>query len=371
MNRYYVNDGYFQSILNNYFEKKKWIYSKRKPELYHANFSSCKDCKITNNFIDTSSLGNKRSLISKLKNGSFKTYLLPFYTFNRRDYNKLEEHFDNKQYWIVKPEYGMRQEGILITNKYKELLDYISNTDKSGEYSKWIMQKYISDPLLVNGKKTHIRVYALLHKKYNSFSAYIYRKGYLYVADEKYIHSNYDNPAIHITSSCNNLECPKEFNKYFGPDTFQNKVFPQLANIVRDSVSVTYNSMMCPNKAVNNHSCYKFTAFDIILDGNFNAYLMEANARVIGMSSTDLPGNCKSATPSLQTPKFKKELMTEMMNIILNSGNHNNFKLVFNKKTNIKDSVIETFSDRKANDRTFIIVISFIVLLSVIMALIY
>ena len=62
-------------------------------------------------------------------------------------------------------------------------------------------------------------------------------------------------------------------------------------------------------------------AYDIIPDINKKVYLMEVNARIIGMAESDPPGNCYSKNPSLQTKEFKMGLMGNMLNIALNKIN--------------------------------------------------
>ena len=361
MNKYYVNDGYFQKILLNYFNNIGWKSDTKNnnPQLYHANFTSCPTCKITNNFINTSSLGNKRKLCDNLsKNKKNISYLLPYYAFNRHDFEKLKKYFNNTDYWIIKPDAAMRQEGIIIINNYYALNNYINDTRKSGKYDNWIMQKYIMNPLLINKKKCHLRVYGLICKNKEQCSAYIYKKGYIYVADKKYSKERFFDPEIHITTSCNNLEFPKEFNKRFGMNKFEAKIYPQLVKIMKDSISVSYNELFCPNSDVKDYLCYKMISYDIIIDNNFQAYLMEANSNVIGMASSDLSGSCKSGSPSLQTPEFKKELMTEIMNIVIGNGSYNNFQLIF--RTN---NIIEGFSNQNKNMKQIMILVGICLIL--------
>ena len=355
--KYYIKDGYFNNILTKYFNDIGWIKendSNNNPFLYHANFSKCNNCKITNDFIDTSSLGNKTKLSSAISNiiGK-KKYLLDYYIIDKSNYYKIKKIFNNNDYWIIKPGHGLRQQDIIITNTYKIFENHIINI--GNKYNNWIIQKYITNPLLINNKKCHLRVYCFVKRHNNLFESYLYKKGYIYVADKEYINKNFKNAEIHLTSSCNNLEFPKMFDKYFGFKKFENKIYPQLKEIIRDTIKVSYKDFNCPNNKIDDYTCYKFIGYDIILDNKFNAYLMEANSRVIGMASSDAPGNCKSINPSLQTPKFKKDLMYDMMNIILNikSNNNSNFDLIFKK--NIK--ILENFNNKNYINITLIIFI--------------
>jgi hypothetical protein len=325
MNNYYVNDGYFNNILNTYL-KNEGMYNNRdnkdtkdnndNVKLFHSNTEKCSTCEITNNFNDTSPLGNKKKIYDNLTSqlGHIPSYLPETISFTLYDYVKLYHKFDNRKLWIVKPEYGMRQQGIFIIKSYDEL---IKGLQKNKKYNEWVMQEYIDKPLLYNGKKFHFRVYALIIRDSDMFNTYLYPKGYMYVADNKYDITKLNNPDIHITSSCNNQEFPNKFDIKYGNGTFGRYIMPQMKNIVRETTLVTYNNLICPNEKVKNNKCYKMIAFDIIADNTQKLYLMEVNARTIGMASEDIQGNCKSSSPSLQTDEFKKELMDNIMDIVL------------------------------------------------------
>jgi hypothetical protein len=349
MKNYYSNEGYFNKIIDNYFKQNDgWIkvLDRNKKcdnkkcdniEFHHVERQLCSTCNVSCGFIDTSSLGNKKKLYDNMIEWSKNTsndisYLPKSYSFTNNNYKKLQKIFTTK-YWIIKPEHGMRQHGITIINSYPE---FVKGIKKYPEYKLWIIQEYINKPLLYNNKKFHFRIYVVLLKTDDVFETYLYPKGYMYVADDIYNANDVNNIDKHITSSCNNKEFPFEYDKYYGKNDFQNKLKPQIKKIVHDTTDATYKYMMCANVG-KGKLCYKMIAYDIIADSNKKLHLLEINARVIGMASTDLPGNCKSKNPSLQTVEFKTELMTNILNVALKQNNKDIiFEKVLHRDLNLK-----------------------------------
>ena len=320
VNTYLVKDVYFNDIIRDYFNNNpNWIEKKTLPvDLYHANsVIKCNTCKYHNHFSDITAISNKWNLYKNIidLNGE-RPYYLPYtkkYTSKDIIYNKndeIENEIRKYNKWIAKPTNSMRQRGIKIFKSYSVLKDWISNNKK---YQEWIIQEYIDNCLLFNKKKFHFRVYGLItsRKKNKYIEGYIYPKGYMMVADKDY---NSDEPDKYtsITTSCNNHEFPIKFDKYYGKNLYINKIYPQIQHIFQNVVHSTYHKLKCTNA-----QCYNLVALDIISDNRLNVHLLECNARIIGMASSDPPGNCLSKQPLLQTPKFKKELMFEILNCVL------------------------------------------------------
>ena len=324
MPNFYVDDDMFGGIITNYLnEEYGWREGTFFPDLHHSNNKKCSLCRITNGFSDLKLLSVKGELYKLLG----KTNYLPKHF--QLDMNNLEffKPMFSHKYWVVKPEVSYQHKGILITNNFKEMVNHIRT---NAEYESWVCQEYIKNPLLYKGKKSHLRVYVLIIRRNNIFEAYLYHKGYIYVANSKYVFKDFKNNDIHITASCNNEEFPKKIDEYYGNNIYDGIIKPQLERIVEDTMRKSYKHFRCPNWMKDDYVCYKFLGYDIMLDTNFKAYLLEINAELVGMDSTDIDNHCKSKNPSLQTPEFKKELMNEMLDLIIKKkSTSNNFKLVF------------------------------------------
>ncbi len=97
--------------------------------------------------------------------------------------------------FIAKPERGTGGQSITITR------DVASIADKAG----YVVQRYVDNPRLVDGKKGHIRLYGLV-TSLDPFRAYLYRDGIVRFAPERYdtsdeglanVHRHVTNTALH------------------------------------------------------------------------------------------------------------------------------------------------------------------------------
>lgn len=68
------------------------------------------------------------------------------------DYSLLQKRQHKDKFFIVKPENGCQGKGIYLTNS-------ITKIEKA---SPMIVQKYISNPLLIDGLKFDLRIYVLI-----------------------------------------------------------------------------------------------------------------------------------------------------------------------------------------------------------------
>jgi len=334
---FYIKDNYFQNYISDYFKNINWKKSKNFYSTFNHNTKDklCYKCKYTNRFISLNPLDNKGSIYNDF---SDKSYVVNFFRFkNKYDLSLYKPKFKLNKYWLFKPNISMRQIGILITDKYNDVLHHIN---KYKQFKSWVGMTYISNPLLYKSKKMHLRVYVLLVKNKKIFRCYLYNSGYMYIADSLYQLSDYNNPKIHITTSCNNKEFPYQFDNYYGAGIFKNKVLPQIKKIVYDTVDKYSHTFICPNENIDNFTCYKQLGYDIILDNNYKAYLLEINTGNIGMASNDIKGNCLSNKPSLHTPQFKNRYISNVLNLLFNKK-FENFTLILKKK-NI--TIIENFS---------------------------
>tara|TARA_B100001248_G_scaffold254046_1_gene231973 strand:+ start:2819 stop:3964 length:1146 start_codon:yes stop_codon:yes gene_type:complete len=333
MKTYNVIDGYFSKYIHKYFKNKpEWTNSKSKnTTLFHTinPKTKCKKCDIYNHLNDVSSIGNKRKLFQNIENiYGYKPTYLPYTIFFKKsnfDKNRITNELKQFKYWIIKPEYSLRQKGIKIIQNINDIEKALENS----KYQSWILQRYIHKPFLYKNKKTHLRVYLYITVENDTVSGYLYDKGYLYVADYKY-NLNDLRSGTQLTTSCNNIEYPYILNKLFGYNSYYTIFYPQIKKIAADIVKATYKYLNCSSKL-----CYNLIALDVIIDKYNKIYLMEANARIIGMAEDDKPGNCLSKNPSLQTPRFKSDLITNLLDAILYKKKNQLQKIIkINKSTN-------------------------------------
>merc|ERR1712187_756279 len=122
------------------------------------------ECQIKNVLDDGKyAIANKDNLYTNLKKkitNKSLDYLLEQYNIDiKTPIKNLEDIFENK-IWIMKPVGGFKGVAIKILESYKDYLSYHTKMKKS-KYENWVLQEYITNPLLLSKKKFHIRAYYL------------------------------------------------------------------------------------------------------------------------------------------------------------------------------------------------------------------
>jgi tubulin polyglutamylase TTLL5 len=94
-------------------------------------------------------------------------------------------------YWIMKPIGKSRGRGIKVISSLAEL-NYTDNI---------IVQKYITDPLLLDGYKFDMRIYVLV-TSFHPLEAFLYREGFARLSTEKFSlePSSIKNTFVHLTN---------------------------------------------------------------------------------------------------------------------------------------------------------------------------
>ena len=96
------------------------------------------------------------------------TFILPKeYVGFLENFSEGEEREGSLNYWIMKPAAKSRVRGISVINEVSSVI--------YGE--PMIMQKYIKNPLLLNGFKFDLRIYVLV-TSVNPLEMFIYKKGF-------------------------------------------------------------------------------------------------------------------------------------------------------------------------------------------------
>ena len=119
-----------------------------------------------------------------------------------------EEEISNKDhnYWIMKPIGKSRGRGIKVIGSISEL-NYVDNI---------VVQKYISNPLLLDGYKFDMRIYVLV-TSFHPLEAFVYKEGFARLSTEKYSldPQSIKNAFMHLTNfsiNKNNTEAKEQFS---------------------------------------------------------------------------------------------------------------------------------------------------------------
>ena len=176
-NTNYVKNRFFGKEINKYLSKNE-INTVGMPYYYYNidnGYPQCETCNITNQFSDLDFLDNKRKLYQNIIKAkpSAKSYLPLSIFFTRSNTDSLLKYFlSSNATWIIKPENEMSGKGIFLANNIDELKQGIN---KYPNLNDWILQKYITPPLLYKGYKFHIRRYVLVNLNQQKMEVYLYK----------------------------------------------------------------------------------------------------------------------------------------------------------------------------------------------------
>ncbi|XP_044024922.1 probable tubulin polyglutamylase TTLL2 [Siniperca chuatsi] len=216
---------------------------------------------------------------SALYDFSPTTFILPNdYTRFLTEYNKLRLSRGPSVYWICKPVDLSRGRGIFMFEDIKDLVYDCSV----------IVQRYISNPLLISGYKFDLRIYVCV-KSFNPLTVYMHQEGLVRFATEKYNLSSLHNLYSHLTNTSINKfgpfyktekervgqGCKWTMSKfrYFlhSQDINELLLWQRINNIVTLTLLTIAPSVpSCPN-------CVELLGFDILIDVKFKPWLLEVN----------------------------------------------------------------------------------------------
>jgi len=220
-----------------------------------------------------------------------KTYLLP------TDYQEFKNQFikaKKPKTFIIKPEASAQGRGIFLTKTWEG----ISPKDR------YVAQKYLKNPYLIDGLKFDLRLYVLL-AGCDPLRIFLYQDGLGRFATEKYCAptgENMNDTCMHLTNYAINKENPNFiFNNSSAADDVGHKkslkaVFKILEDaghdtkplweeikkiIVKTFCSVqpilAHNYKSCHPNEPKNNMCFEILGFDIMLDSKLKPWLIEVN----------------------------------------------------------------------------------------------
>lgn len=217
-------------------------------------------------------------------------------------YRQLNSFFEKNKYCILKESTTNNALGIHIVKNTDEVLELLK---LNPEITDFVIQKYIDNPLLLNGLKFHIRVNVLvfgcilMYRKYNIlllllFEIIVYRYVHdnicCHVSTEAFKLVEFDNSFIHITNYRINKTNPKfdrnihllryeELcralgNERKGYNYWYNSLFKRICDVIKEIMEEVIKDkkhfFAIPNS-------FEIFGFDLMLDDNENIYVLEVN----------------------------------------------------------------------------------------------
>lgn len=214
---------------------------------------------------------------------------------------KYQKLFKNNKVWIFKPIFGHEGKDIIIVKSFDHFIKIIQNklNNKTNQqkwkklnykkYQKmrnlakfslnieWVIQEYISNPLLYKNKKFHLRGYFLYHRLSNTQKkGYLFENHRVFTAKLPYKNDDYYNKDIHDTHIAST---PKELN--YNPDItstlskIQEKDIQNQLNYLFKYIQKVIKAQCYPE----NKHCYHLFASDIMITQDYKIKLIEMNTR--------------------------------------------------------------------------------------------
>uniref|UniRef100_A0A8D1ZER8 Polyglutamylase complex subunit TTLL1 n=5 Tax=Sus scrofa TaxID=9823 RepID=A0A8D1ZER8_PIG len=225
------------------------------------------------------------------------TYMLP------ADYNLFVEEFRKSpsSTWIMKPCGRAQGKGIFLINKLSQIKKWSRDSKTSSFVSQspkeaYVISLYISNPLLIGGRKFDLRLYVLV-STYRPLRCYMYKLGFCRFCTVKYTPSTseLDNMFVHLTNVAIQKHGEDYNHIHGGKWTVSNlrlylestrgkevtsKLFDEIHWIIVQSLKAVAPVMN------NDKHCFECYGYDIIIDDRLKPWLIEVNASPSLTSST-------------------------------------------------------------------------------------
>lgn len=226
-----------------------------------------------------------------------KTYILP----DNHEECKKDMNDNPGKMWILKPSTRGCGLGIILVNDYNEVVE----ATKEGVY---VLQPYIERPLLIDNRKFDLRIYVVLYGV-DEMYAYMCEEGFARICSCEYEdpnESNKSNIFMHLTNYAINKE-NNEIDKQEKVDSklemkikvselyrriesestnggaIVSRLKNQIGNICTKTVKAIHGAILQKaEQAVElNCSYFHIIGFDIMIDKDYNTWLIEINSKPI------------------------------------------------------------------------------------------
>lgn len=282
-------------------------------------------------------------IVEKENKDGFEKYFMNQITIKNK--KQVEKFMKNKNFYIVKPIPGSGGTGIRVITSVEDLFNYIDNfkfSNKNKNYfhsskvNKWVLQEYIKNPLLIDGKKIHLRVMGLLMDKGNKKSFHIFKRFFVYNAMKEFVLKNFNNENIHNShgKKMSNKDLQDAILKFY--TLYRDKI----ALITREIVKICeiIKKHIIYKCYSNSEDCFSLIGLDIMITNDFNVKLIEVNKRA-GLSF-------------LKSKVFNDIFIKGFLDLTLfNKKKTKDFieiknKITKNKKTNLKSVFLKNFNKK-------------------------
>eukprot|EP00656_Telonema_subtile_P049174 TRINITY_DN6045_c0_g1_i1.p1 TRINITY_DN6045_c0_g1~~TRINITY_DN6045_c0_g1_i1.p1 ORF type:complete len:494 (+),score=72.04 TRINITY_DN6045_c0_g1_i1:140-1621(+) len=204
---------------------------------------------------------------------------------------ELREYLDQQEQqctWILKPSDASRGVGISVLPSAHEVLEKLQRKPRE-----WVVQQYITDPMLLNGRKFDLRLFVLVDAKHR---AWVYHHAYARTAVAAYSSdipkSKQRMKLSHLTNTAvqskagqgfgareeGNQLTLEDLERALGEQgvciDLDGRLWPKLCEVVAASVEAVAGTL---NSTGVEH-CFELYGYDFMLDQSQNTWLLEVNS---------------------------------------------------------------------------------------------
>ncbi len=208
------------------------------------------------------------------------TYVLP------SEYHMFVEEFKRKPgtIWIMKPAGRAQGKGIFLFTDLKNITDWKKGetklekiTDPNKEVlapEVYVVQRYLSNPYLIGGKKFDIRVYVVV-TSFNPLKAYLYREGFARLSGTRFSLDSINDTYVHLTNVAIQKLAPNYDSEKGAKWDLHNLREYLIANHGIEAVEQMFHLMddifikslqSVQKTIINDKHCFELYGYDVLLD---------------------------------------------------------------------------------------------------------
>ncbi|MBN9289195.1 MAG: hypothetical protein BGO43_09980 [Gammaproteobacteria bacterium 39-13] len=276
---------FFSSRMATKFHISRRLLERGWRESTNANEAVFTDQNLTLNDEISTHLEYKH-LLARLSAKYFPDKMPLTYCVNDQNFEQVlakmtyEHYMENNRYqktiadlkWILKPSMLNNGDQIKLFNNVEELRTHFASVNRLG--GEHVIQQYISNPALIDGRKYTFRVHAVFT---NYDGIFFYKQGYVNISAYPFsLSEGFKNKKIHIT----NYVLDGEFShiEQRASQTLENfpVVYQQMCSIVRTTVKSLLK--LAPDYLKpQQRRIFELFGFDFMLDQNGKVWLLEIN----------------------------------------------------------------------------------------------
>lgn len=265
-----------------------WRSGRFKMSEYKASSGCCRvnhlpgsNC-ITRKDLLVRNMRSQRKIHGQVYNIIPTSFVVPVeYTKFAEHYSQLQESGNTEAVWICKPTDMSRGRKIFL----------LSNISELAYDRQCVVQRYIPNPLLIGGYKSDLRIYVAV-TSVHPLRAFIYQEGMVRFSTTKYDISDISNVFSHLT----NYSLNKHSDNYgadkdiigAGAKWLLSRLFEHLKSKNLCDTEVLWERIvnlclltllpLLSNVGPEAAGCFELYGMDVLIDGDFNPWMIEVNA---------------------------------------------------------------------------------------------